>query len=343
MSANTRALLIGCGSIGKKHLEELLANFNEVTVVDISKDALAWAQNLGGARVKTAEGLDELLGDEFEPYDVATVANWGPDHVPTIRALQAKGQKSFVVEKPLSDSIADARDILSEVERAGGSLYINLARRFSGLPSGILGLAEKHGLGKIHGVTVTGGARCIATNGIHYLDLATVLFGASPISVTADLATQNINPRHESLAFYEGTVTYNYPAGERFACTFLNGSAVTENVRFYWRDAEGEMAPNGDFVLRVRDQASIVEYPAVTRTGYAQDEVFRGNLWLTGDGDTGMAALYKMVAAGTKVSDTGSRTAEDLLAALHASELGRRVTLPVDEKTIDITKHWSIS
>ena len=343
MSANTRALLIGCGSIGKKHLEELLANFAEVTVVDINQDALAWAKELGAGRVSTASSLDEVLEGNFEPYEVATVANWGPDHVPTIRALQAKGQKNFVVEKPLSDSIADARDILSEVERAGGSLYINLTRRFSGLPSGILALAEKHQLGKLQGVTVTGGARCIATNGIHYLDLATVLIGASPVSVTADLSTQNINPRHESLAFYEGTVTYNYPNGERFACTFLNGSAVTENVRFYWRDAEGEMAPNGDFVLRLRDKVSIAEYPAVTRTGYAQEETFRGNLWLTEAGDTGMAALYKMVAAGTKVSDTGSRTAEDLLAALHASELGQRVSLPVDPKVIDIHKHWSIS
>jgi hypothetical protein len=39
----------------------------------------------------------------------------------------------------------------------------------------------------------------------------------------------------------------------------------------------------------------------------------------------------------------GSRTAEDLLAALHASELGQRLALPVDETKVDINKHWSIS
>lgn len=343
MSTITRALLVGCGSIGKKHLEELLATFDLVTVVDINVDALNWAKDFGAPRVSTATSLDQVLNNDFVPFDVATVANWGPDHVPTLRALQAKGQKIFVVEKPLSDSIADARDVLGEVERAGGSLYINLTRRFSGLPSGILALAEKHNLGRLQGVTVTGGARCIATNGIHYLDLATLLFAASPVAVTADLSTQKINPRHESLAFYEGTVSYNYPGGERFTCTFLNGSAVVENVRFYWRNAEGEMASNGDFILRLRDQASVDQYPAVTRAGYAENEVFRGNLWLTKEGLTGMAALYKNVATGKKVSDTGSRTAEDLLAALHASELGQRVTLPVDPALIDIHKHWSIS
>lgn len=338
------ALLVGCGSIGKKHLQEMLPKFDHVVVVDISEDALTWAveegARVGGATVAVARSLDEVLLQV--PFHVATVANWGPDHVPTIRALQAAGQKNFVVEKPLADSIADARDILAEVERGGGKLWINLTRRYSGLPQGILDVAAKHNLGELQGVTVTGGARCIATNGIHYLDLATVLFGSLPTSVTADLDTQNINPRHASLAFYEGSVNYNYAGGKRFNCVFLNQSAVTENVRFYWRDAEGEMMPNGDFALRLRNPAEIEQYPAVTRTGYAQNEVFRGNLWLTPDGRSGMTALYDAVVAEAGTTE-GARTAEDLLAALHASELGQRLSLPVDAAVVDITKHWSIS
>ena len=338
------ALLVGCGSIGKKHLQEMLPKFDHVVVVDISEDALTWAieegARVGGATVAVARSVAEVLPQA--PFHVATVANWGPDHVPTIRALQGAGQKNFVVEKPLADSIADARDILAEVERGGGKLWINLTRRYSGLPQGILDVAAKHNLGELTGVTVTGGARCIATNGIHYLDLATVLFGSLPISVTADLATQNINPRHESLAFYEGSVNYNYAGGKRFNCVFLNQSAVTENVRFYWRDAEGEMMPNGDFALRLRNPAEIEQYPAVTRTGYALNEVFRGNLWLTADGRSGMTALYDAVVAEAGTTE-GARTAEDLLAALHASELGQRLSLPVDASVVDITKHWSIS
>lgn len=351
---NLTALLVGCGSIGKKHLQEILPKFYSVAVVDINEEALAWAKaeaervretGAWAAHVTVATSLDEVV--EYAPYDIATIANWGPDHVPTTRRLQAAGQKNFVVEKPLSDSIADARGILTEVERAGGKLWINLTRRFSGLPAGILKVAAEHNLGDLVGVTVTGGARCIATNGIHYLDLATCLFGAEPESVTADLATQNINPRHESLAFYEGTVNYTYSGGRRFSCVFLNGSAVTENVRFYWRDAEGEMLPTGEFALRLRNPDEITQYPAVTRTGYAQNEVFRGNLWLTEDGRSGMTALYDAVVAAASstahVDVVGSRTAEDLLAALHASELGQRLTLPVDATKVDITKHWSIS
>ena len=63
----------------------------------------------------------------------------------------------------------------------------------------------------------------------------------------------------------------------------------------------------------------------------------------TPEGKTGMTALYETVKAGKSVGDTGTRTAEDLLAALHASELGQRLNLPVDEKLVDINRHWSIS
>ena len=60
-----------------------------------------------------------------------------------------------------------------------------------------------------------------------------------------------------------------------------------------------------------------------------------------------MTSLYDQVVSAASSSEhvevVGSRTAEDLLAALHASELGMRLTLPVDESKVDINKHWSIS
>ena len=46
---------------------------------------------------------------------------------------------------------------------------------------------------------------------------------------------------------------------------------------------------------------------------------------------------------GEAVTPAGARTAVDLRGALHASELGQRLSLPVDASVVDITKHWSIS
>ena len=344
----SKALLVGCGSIGKKHLQELLSVFDSLAVVDINEEALTWAKSEGAGRVSTFTSLNDLSGEiANSPFDIAVVANWGPDHVKTIRELLRLGQRNFVAEKPLADSIADVRAIGEEVRDVGGKLWINLTRRFSGLQAGIEKIAAQHNLGKLQSINVVGGARCFATNGIHYLDFANIMFGERAETVMADLATQNINPRHESFAFYEGTAVYKYSDCRRFTISLNNASSINEYAQLLWCDAEGVLSPNGDFVLRLRDAAEIEKYPSITRTGNAVHEVFRGNLWLNESGLTGMAALYQAVLAGDD-SANGSApdpafTAEDLLAALISSERGARLTIPVQVSDKEAQHHWSIS
>jgi predicted dehydrogenase len=326
----------------------LLPVFDAVTVVDINEDALAWAKAEGADRVSVATSVSALSTEiAGQPFDIAVVANWGPDHVKTIRELLAFGQRNFVAEKPLADSIADVRAIGNEVRSVGGKLWINLTRRFSGLQAGIEKLATEHKLGKLQSINVVGGARCFATNGIHYLDFANFMFGERPETVMADLATQNINPRHESLAFYEGTAVYKYSDCRRFTISLNNASSINEYAQLLYTDAEGVLAPNGDYVLRLRDANEIEAYPSITRTGNPVQEVFRGNLWKNENGLTGMAALYQTVLDGDD-STQGSApdpafTAEDLLAALISSEMGQRLEIPIQVSEVEAQRHWSIS
>ena len=102
------------------------------------------------------------------------------------------------------------------------------------------------------------------------------------------------------------------------------------------------MLPGGEFVLRLRNHEHLERYPAVTRTGQATEEVFRGNLWLTQPNQTRLATLYDAVLAKERASEGGSST-EYLLAALHASDLGQRLSLPIAADLVDLTKHWGIS
>ncbi len=344
----SKALLVGCGSIGKKHLQELLAVFDSVSVVDVNPDALAWAKAEGAERITTHVSVDEVASEiANSPFEIAVIANWGPDHAKTIRELLEYGQLNFVSEKPLADSIFDVRTIGAEVKAKGGKLWINLTRRFSGLKAGIEKLASEHKLGELQAINVIGGARCFATNGIHYLDFANFMFEARPETVMADLASQNINPRHESLAFYEGTAVYKYSKCRRFAISLNNASSINEFAQLLWTDAEGVLSPNGDFVLKLRDAAEVEKFPAITRTGNAVHEVFRGNLWLNENGLTGMSSLYQLVLDGNDSIDERYPdpvfSAEDLLAALISSEKGVRLDIPVSVSAEEASKNWQIS
>lgn len=336
---------MGCGSIGRLHYRQMRDRFDEVIVVDPASSARDWALEEAkepGAVVTVFEDLPSALEFGGWPCELAVLANWGPDHWRAVHELLEAGQRSFIVEKPLADSIADSRDIRGAIEAAGGNCWVNLTRRYSYLPAAIRTMAAERGLGDLVAITVTGGAKCLATNGIHFLDLALVLFENDPECVIADVDTQSINPRHQDLVFLGGTMCYRFPGRRYFTCTFNNQSSVSQSVLLYWRDAVGELLPNGDFALRLRDARQIEDYPAITRTGEAHIEVFRGDIATWPNGRGALDALYDGALA-ISLGESGERTTEYLLAALHASDSGRRLDFPLDTSVIDVERHWRIS
>lgn len=96
------ALLVGCGSTGKKRLQQLLPAVYSVAVVDHDEEALAWAKaeaelvrEAGGwaAHVTTSTTLDEVL--EYAPFDVAHVTLPAASAGSVKDALRGAGQVNF--------------------------------------------------------------------------------------------------------------------------------------------------------------------------------------------------------------------------------------------------------
>ena len=99
---NLTALLVGCGSTGQKHLQQLLPSVYSIAVVDLDDEALAWAKaeaervretGVWAAHVNTSNSLDEVL--EYAPFDVAHIAVSGDSADSIKAALIAAGQVNF--------------------------------------------------------------------------------------------------------------------------------------------------------------------------------------------------------------------------------------------------------
>ena len=94
-------LLIGLGSIGRKHLSALNHYYpnSEIFVVDpaypLGKQALNSVTFLVSAEIPASSSAN----------DVAIVANWGPDHFKFFLELVNAGFKRILMEKPLADSL----------------------------------------------------------------------------------------------------------------------------------------------------------------------------------------------------------------------------------------------
>ncbi|MEO6907590.1 MAG: Gfo/Idh/MocA family oxidoreductase [Abditibacteriaceae bacterium] len=122
--------VIGCGGIGNTHARVYKANdkVDFKAVCDLDKErADATAATFG---VKAYYSVDELLKNEdLDSVSVATAGkdNGGHHHEPTIQALNAG--KHVLCEKPISDSLEHAREMVQLAEDKKLFLGTNLNHR----------------------------------------------------------------------------------------------------------------------------------------------------------------------------------------------------------------------
>lgn len=107
-------LVIGCGSIGERHLRCFLGTGRaQVTGIDTSADTLARIQKTYAVPV----GTDWLKEAQSGRHDVAVICTPAPFHVEmAIRALQAG--LHVLIEKPLSQSLAGIDQLVATRARA---------------------------------------------------------------------------------------------------------------------------------------------------------------------------------------------------------------------------------
>jgi len=138
--------LIGLGYIGKIHLRNSLklANAKLVAVSDISKSALDQAKKEGVK--KTFTNYEQLLKDP--KIDAVIIAL--PTHLHlecTKRAAEAK--KQILLEKPIARNVAEAKEIISVVQRNSVKLMMGYPLRFNNIMCSLKKKLESGELGDV--------------------------------------------------------------------------------------------------------------------------------------------------------------------------------------------------
>ena len=271
-------LLVGCGSIGQRHLTYLQASRNsDITVVDP-----AWRTKALGStdNVTWLEDLSQISEKQLASFDYAIVATHGPSHFDLANQLAFSDIKKLIVEKPLTTSIAKVRQLLSK--DFPSKIWINYTLRYSGIVSRLLSEASISDLGACLSLHVFGGAKCLATNGVHYLDLACQLWG-NPSRALGLVRNSPINPRGDHLLFLEGVVTAEFATAKYSTIAFSNGShapadvnVVFERGEISWTDPKNarvvrrqntndESGPTRSKAIELERLTSLVAYDPIER------------------------------------------------------------------------------
>ncbi len=341
------SLLVGYGSIGRWHAPVLRKMFPSLTIVETKEAAREQAALAcpGGRVVPALRDLD-AVGFSFGTC-LAVIATWGPSHAGLFHELVDRGVRMVFCEKPLAASVADAAAMVRRSESEGVSLGVHHFLRYHGFAEALRGVAVELQLGDPVSLVVEGGAACLVTNGLHWVDFASALFGEGPRRVVSTARGLRINPRSPDLMIYGGTAIWSFGGDREAVISLSERSSLALTARIYFRDAVLETEGDVEHVvIRRRDRSALERYPAITRTGPAVETLFEGRLPGTRTFNEGLEAALAETVAGAVTTSPGAAGVEAVsscIGALLAARNGAAVDLPIAEDSPEGSEPWPIS
>jgi predicted dehydrogenase len=227
--ASVRFAVVGCGHIGKRHIEMIQRNPEArlVAVCDISPAALAGLPPYSQPPASFTQ-LEELLSSDIT-FDVLNICVPNGLHAPmAVRALETG--RHAVIEKPMALTTSDAKKILYTAEKQNRQVFCVMQNRYSPpsvwiknvVDSGILGQLflvqincywnrdERYYLpGGWHGDKEMDGGT-LFTQFSHFIDLMYWLFGD-----IYDIKARFRDFNHQTLTGFEdsGLVSFEFVNG----------------------------------------------------------------------------------------------------------------------------------
>lgn len=269
-----KVVVIGYGSIGKRHVAALIEKSQNIWVVDPRDISHEVPPN-----VTTTKSLEAV---NFVPDRkcLAVVANWGPDHIATIEDLAKNGFRNIILEKPMVTSLR-ALVFLKELEsRYNLIIMVNQGWHFSDFYDAISDAEKQNQMGSPVAIWSVGGARCLSTTGSHVIHMATRIFKSESNEYTATLKMEKINPRARHLEYVEGVASIHYSGGQRLSLSYTNSSAIEGSTFIYWRNFCAEVDATGAFKIMTNLNSHVTGQP-VTRYSPGNETIFDSNLETT--------------------------------------------------------------
>lgn len=144
MQDKPRFLVIGCGSIGKRHIGNLISlNERDIWAFDIKKDRRQEVKSIFGIEV-----LDDLTDAWSKHPNVAIITSPTSMHVDLATRAAEQGCNLFI-EKPLSNSTDGVAALLDLVKRKNLITLVGCNMRFHPGLMQIKKIIDDNGIGKI--------------------------------------------------------------------------------------------------------------------------------------------------------------------------------------------------
>ena len=282
------SILVGYGSIGKRHFELLSIYSDRIAIIDPIINTL----NLDSTKHTIYANLADFL--ELEYYKnknfgadtLVVLANWGPDHFEYYKKFKNLGFKKFLIEKPIVSKLKDLINIKYDLENLNTMVWSNFHLRFDTGIGRLIRYVTENNFGRLELFSIIGGAKCLSTTGIHWLDLFCYLNDSPVKEAFIDAVNDLTNPRSDELVYLSGELYLRCENSSKFVACFTNNSYSDATVQILWANHKCEISGRK---IKVYENQCDSKLPK-NRTNEFNKIIFEDSI--TGDG---MNEIYKLV------------------------------------------------
>lgn len=264
--------------------------------------------------------------------DCVSICTLSDSHLEIVDEAARHNVKGIFLEKPISDSLKDAKQIIEICERNNIKLQIDFQRRFDPFYHSIKNIVNNSNFGKIQHCSVYYGAG-IANTGSHFIDLARFFFG--DISIVKGNYSQNKsnNPSDPNI---DGMIIFK----NNTYCSIIGLDVSGNNYGIVEFDIFGSSAR-----IRINLAKSRAEYFEISsQRGLAYKELELKPLTIPNRKDSimlGVENLFDSIENNSKPLSTGLEgyfSLECVIALMKSAESkGQEIELPLKTNTNKIS------
>lgn len=220
-----KIVLVGCGSVGSRHLQALvkLPEKIEIHVIDISEkskeiakkrlDEVKYEKN--NKKIFWYNKIDEL---GFS-VDLVIVATTSKGKVEITKKLLEIGNKRFIIDKIVAQSKSQYDDLIEKMEQNNAKAWVNTARGYFESYQKVKDVIKNENQIQM---TVNAGNRGLGCVGIHFLNLFSFFSNNYQIKLNGDNLYEKLleNKRGKDLVEFAGTIFAKTKNGSSLNLTF---------------------------------------------------------------------------------------------------------------------------
>jgi len=226
--------LIGCGNIGFRHLQAITSGAEPASVTVVEPNVAAHErinEHIAQTAASSSKGVTLVTEIPTSPqaFDLVVVATTTDTRRAVVDTLLDRHRVNvLILEKVLFPRVADLDEIGERIDDLGVTAFVNCGRRTF---PGYVELRHQLAGRAVHRIAVRGNRFGLASNTVHFLDVAEFLTGAAITSVSADgLQPGHVPSKRAGSIEVFGTLAAELSDGSRLTIECLDQDPVAVDV-----------------------------------------------------------------------------------------------------------------